>query len=135
MKAAQLCAAGADRQPELLQHIFSCLSGVLRHLAQWLAAGLPGVLQETAPLRCSSARHVRQLAAQSMGFLLRHARGKALRSGVRTIYAGTPLVLGGKYFSLLQSLVILKAHRAPPYAMSIQCIKMSELPPHAFGAF
>ena len=88
------CAAGADRQPELLQHIFGCLSGVLRHLAQWLAAGLPGVLQETAPLRYSSARHVRQLAAQSMSFLLRHARGKALRSGVRTIYAGAAPVLG-----------------------------------------
>ena len=104
-RALLSCGAGADRQPELLQHIFGCLSSVLRHLAQWLAAGLPGVLQETAPLRYSSARHVRQLAAQSTGFLLRHARGKALRSGVRTIYAGAALVLG-MYFSLLQSLVI-----------------------------
>ena len=74
---------------------------MLRHLAQWLAAGLPSVLQETAPLRYSSARHVRQLAAQSMGFLLRHARGKALRSGVRTIYAGAARVMV-QYFSLLQ---------------------------------
>ena len=74
---------------------------MLRHLAQWLAAGLPGVLQETAPLRYSSARHVRQLAAQSMGFLLRHARGKALRSGMRTIYAGAARVMV-QYFSLLQ---------------------------------
>ena len=74
---------------------------MLRHPAQWLAAGLPGVLQETAPLRYSSARHVRQLAAQSMGFLLRHARGKALRSGMRTIYAGAARVMV-QYFSLLQ---------------------------------
>ena len=80
--------AGADREPELLQHIFSCLSSVLRHLAQWLAADMPRVLQQTARLRYHTARHVRQLAAQSMGFLLRHARGKALRAGVRTIYAG-----------------------------------------------
>ena len=84
--------AGADREPELLQHIFSCLSSVLRHLAQWLAADMPRVLQQTARLRYHSARHVRQLAAQSMGFLLRHARGKALRAGVRTIYAGLVLL-------------------------------------------
>ena len=81
-------SAGADREPELLQHIFGCLSSVLRHLAQWLAADMPKILQQTARLRYHSARHVRQLAAQSMGFLLRHARGKALRAGVRTVYAG-----------------------------------------------
>ena len=86
-------SAGADREPELLQHIFACLSSVLRHLAQWLAADMPKVLRQTARLRYHSARHVRQLAAQSMGFLLRHARGKALRAGVRTIYAGPPLII------------------------------------------
>ena len=86
-----LAAADADREPELLQHIFGCLSSVLRHLAQWLASDLPRALQQTARLRYHSARHVRQLAAQSMGFLLRHARGKALRAGVRTIYAGSSL--------------------------------------------
>ena len=103
MGSASSGAAGADRQPELLQHTFGCLSSVLRHLAPWLAAGMPGALQETAPLRYSSARHVRQLAAQSMGFLLRHARGKALRTGVRTVYAGAALVLV-KCFSLPPSL-------------------------------
>lgn len=86
-----LAAAGADREPELLQHIFGCLSSVLRYLAQWLAGDLPRALQQTARLRYHSARHVRQLAAQSMGFLLRHARGRVLRAGVRTIYAGSSL--------------------------------------------
>ena len=109
MNTASSGAAGADRQPELLQHVFGCLSSVLRHLAQWLAAGMPSVLQETAPLRYSSTCHVRQLAAQSMGFLLRHARGKALRTGMRTIYAGAASMLV-KCFSLLQSLVILNPH-------------------------
>jgi len=88
-----LLAAGSDREPELLQHIFSCLSGVSRHLAQWLATDMPKILQQTARLRYHTARHVRQLAAQSIGFLLRHARGKALRAGVRTIYAGMTLFL------------------------------------------
>lgn len=118
MKAVPLCAAGADRQPELLQHIFGCLSGVLRHLAQWLAAGLPGVLQETAPLRYSSTRHVRQLAAQSMGFLLRHARGKALRSGVRTIYAGVALMLA-KY---CQSAAVIDDLKVSERLHHMQCL-------------
>lgn len=77
---------------------------MLRHLAQRLAADMPGTLRQTARLRYHRARHVRQLAAQSMGFLLRHARGKALRAGIRTIYAGAlPMYLHSGVIPLLVS--------------------------------
>ena len=47
------------------------------------------VLRQTARLRYAAADHVRSLAAQALGFLLRQAPAPALRSGLRAVLAGT----------------------------------------------
>jgi U3 small nucleolar RNA-associated protein 20 len=91
---ACMCA-GADRQPELLQHIFTCLSSLCRHLVKHLTADLPGILRLSTQLRYAAAEYVRRLAAQSVGYLFRHASFKAVRAGVRTVFAGK----ADKYYS------------------------------------
>ena len=83
-----IVTAGLDREPELLQLLFACLSSLNRHLVRQLAPDLPAALQRTARLRHHRAEHVRALAAQSTAFLFRHAPASALRAGVRTAFAG-----------------------------------------------
>ena len=67
--------AGLDREPELLQHLFACLSLVCKHLCKLLVgeARLLELLRRSARLRHHAAEHVRALAAEALGFLLRWA--------------------------------------------------------------
>lgn len=67
--------AGLDREPELLQHLFACLSLICKHLVKALASEeqLLRVLRVTQRLRHHRAEHVRALAAEALGYLLRQA--------------------------------------------------------------
>ncbi|KAG2487780.1 hypothetical protein HYH03_013624 [Edaphochlamys debaryana] len=83
-----LLDGGAEREPETIESIFTCVSLVFKHLVRLLAADLPAALRATAPLRHHSSDHVRQFAAQAAGFLLRSAPSTpALRAGVRAALA------------------------------------------------
>ena len=79
---------GLDREPELLQHLFGCVSLVCKHLVKLLTgeARLLGVLRSTQRLRHHRAHHVRVLAAESLGFLLRW--GRAVRAASCSAAAG-----------------------------------------------
>jgi U3 small nucleolar RNA-associated protein 20 len=82
-----LVEGGADREPELLQHLFACLSLVAKHLCRLLAADPLPLLGLAQRLRHHAAPHVRLLAAQSLGYLLRHAPPAAARAAVRSVLA------------------------------------------------
>ncbi len=77
--------AGADRHPELLSDVFTSLSNIFKHLNKHVAPQLNSVLRNSARLRYSSAAHVRQLAAESVGYLFRHSSKSGLKSGVQTV--------------------------------------------------
>ena len=79
--------AGADRHPELLSDLFTCLSNIFRHLNKHVAPQLNSVLRSSACLRYSEAVHVRQLAADAVGYLFRHVSQSGLKSGVQTVLA------------------------------------------------
>ncbi|KAL4521880.1 hypothetical protein Ndes2526B_g01987 [Nannochloris sp. 'desiccata'] len=79
--------SGGDREPELLQHVFTCCSLLCKHLCKLLASDLTPILSQSARLRYHRAYHVRSLAAESFGFLLRHANSTAARAAVRTVLA------------------------------------------------
>ena len=78
---------GADREPEVLQHVFTCCSLLCKHLCKLLANDLIPVLHQSSRLRYHRAAHVRSLAAESFGFLLRQANPSAARAAVRTVLA------------------------------------------------
>lgn len=79
-----LHGAGADRHPELLSDLFTCLSNIFKHLNKHVAPHLNSVLRNSAQLRYSAAAHVRQLAADAVGYLFRHVSQSGLKSGVQT---------------------------------------------------
>ena len=79
--------SGGDREPELLQHVFTCCSLLCKHLCKLLASDVTQVLSQSARLRYHRAYHVRSLAAESFGFLLRHAHSTAARAAVRAVLA------------------------------------------------
>lgn len=109
---------GADREPELLQHVFGCLSSLFRHLVRHLAADLPGRLRQTARLRYHRADHVRRLAAQAVGFLFRHAPRHALRSGARTVFAGESLSVALRVTLSHRPRCRARIHLPPPLCAS-----------------
>lgn len=84
---SNLVDAGVDREPELLQHVFTSCSLICKYLGKLLSADLGPILTYSARLRYHRARHVRLLAAQTFGFLLRHATPQLARSAVRTVLA------------------------------------------------
>lgn len=85
---AALLEGGADREPDCLEAVFTCLSHICKYLVRHLAADVPGALRATAAVRYARAPYVRQFAAQAVGFLLRSAPGaQALRAGVRAVLA------------------------------------------------
>ena len=79
--------AGADRHPELLSDLFTSLSNIFKHLNKHVAPQLNSVLRSSARLRYSEAPHVRQLAADAVGYLFRHVSQSGLKSGVQTLLA------------------------------------------------
>ncbi|KAL0035339.1 hypothetical protein WJX77_001780 [Trebouxia sp. C0004] len=84
---SDLVDSGADRHPELLSDLFTCLSNIFKHLNKHVAPQLNSVLRSSARLRYSEAAHVRQLAADAVGYLFRHVSQSGLKSGVQTLLA------------------------------------------------
>lgn len=78
-------SAGADRHPELLADLFTCLSNIFKHLTKHLALQLTSVLDDIAGLTYHPAPHVRQLAANAVGYLFRHTGQSGLKAGVQTV--------------------------------------------------
>lgn len=91
--------AGADRYPELLADLFTCLSNIFKHLAKHVAPQLTSVLHDIAGLTYHPAPHVRQLAANAVGYLFRHTGQSGLKAGVQTVLLETLLSpTHGKYY-------------------------------------
>ena len=84
---SDLIDAGLEREPELLQHVFTSCSLICKHLCKLLSVDLGPILIYSARLRYHRAYHVRVLAAQTFGFLLRHATPQNARSAVRSVLA------------------------------------------------
>ncbi|KAL4434124.1 hypothetical protein ABPG75_000565 [Micractinium tetrahymenae] len=86
---ADLVDEGLDREPELLQHLFACLSLICKHLVKVLSSEeqLLRMLRSTQRLRHHRAEHVRALAAEALGFLLRQASGSAVKVGIKAALA------------------------------------------------
>ena len=84
---SDLVDEGADHEPEMLQHVFTCCSLICKHLSKLVAANLSPVLAQSARLRYHRAQHVRIFAAQTFGFLLRHATAQEARAAVRSVLA------------------------------------------------
>ena len=66
MQVTLLLEEGGSSHPDIMDHVFTSLSTVFKHLSRHLSADLPAALRATARLRYSAAAgtHVRAFAAQ-----------------------------------------------------------------------
>ncbi|KAK9923252.1 hypothetical protein M0R45_031682 [Rubus argutus] len=68
---ASLLHNGADRDPEIIEQIFTSWSYIMVYLQKYLVHKLVDMLEVTAKLRYYPKDYVQEFTAQAMGFLLR----------------------------------------------------------------
>ncbi|KAG0630923.1 hypothetical protein M758_1G214100 [Ceratodon purpureus] len=78
---------GADRDPDLIEQVFTSISYVIKYLSKLLTNDIPFCLKVTRGLRYYSKSYVQEFAAEAISFLLRNASMKQLIKGVRKIVA------------------------------------------------
>lgn len=78
---------GADRDPDLIEQVFTSISYVIKYLSKLLTNDIPSCLKMTRGLRYYPKSYVQEFAAEAVSFLLRNASMKQLIKGVRKIVA------------------------------------------------
>uniref|UniRef100_A0A0E0JKH0 Uncharacterized protein n=1 Tax=Oryza punctata TaxID=4537 RepID=A0A0E0JKH0_ORYPU len=68
-----LLSDGGDRDPEIMEQVFTSWSYVMMYLQKYLVKDVVQVLRITAPLRFSPKDYVREFMAESVSFVLRNA--------------------------------------------------------------
>ena len=69
--------------------MFKSLGLIIQHLVKLITPDLPQFLRHSHRLRYHAAPHVRQLAAATLSYLIRHATNLQMRAALRTVFAGT----------------------------------------------
>ncbi|KAF9622576.1 hypothetical protein IFM89_032475 [Coptis chinensis] len=76
---------GADREPEVLEQIFTSWSYIMMYLKKYLIQDISELLKITVRLRYYPKDYVEEFMAESVSFLLRNAPDKQLLKGIRDI--------------------------------------------------
>ncbi|KAB1216916.1 hypothetical protein CJ030_MR4G016071 [Morella rubra] len=80
-----LLESGADREPEIIEQIFTSWSCIMMYLQKYLIRDIAFVLKVTRKLRFYPKDYVQEFMAEALSFLLRNAPDEQLRDGVRRI--------------------------------------------------
>ncbi|KAL1538273.1 small subunit processome component 20 [Salvia divinorum] len=80
-----LLQSGADKDPELIEQIFTSWSYIMMHLQKYLIKDVGRILRITANLRYYPKDYVREFMAESVAFLLRKASIEQLKRGVQKL--------------------------------------------------
>uniref|UniRef100_A0A453EZ34 HTH arsR-type domain-containing protein n=2 Tax=Aegilops tauschii subsp. strangulata TaxID=200361 RepID=A0A453EZ34_AEGTS len=78
-----LLSDGGDRDPEILEQVFTSWSRIMMYLQKYLVKDVVQILRITSPLRFFPKDYVREFMAESVSFLLRNARNDQLTEGLR----------------------------------------------------
>ncbi|KAL0288362.1 UNVERIFIED_CONTAM: Small subunit processome component 20 [Sesamum calycinum] len=77
-----LLQSGADRDPEIIEQIFTSWSYIMMYLQKYLIKDVGHVLRITAKLRYYPKDYVREFMAESVSFLLRKTPVQQLKKGI-----------------------------------------------------
>uniref|UniRef100_A0A0D3EQL0 Uncharacterized protein n=1 Tax=Oryza barthii TaxID=65489 RepID=A0A0D3EQL0_9ORYZ len=80
-----LLSDGGDRDPEIMEQVFTSWSYVMMYLQKYLVKDVVQVLRITAPLRFFPKDYVREFMAESVSFVLRNAPNGQQIEGVRNV--------------------------------------------------
>lgn len=78
-----LLSDGGDRDPEILEQVFTSWSCIMMYLQKYLVEDVVQILRITAALRFFPKDYVREFMAESVSFLLRNAPNSQLTQGLR----------------------------------------------------
>ncbi|XP_021290199.1 small subunit processome component 20 homolog isoform X1 [Herrania umbratica] len=78
-----LLKSGADREPEIIEQIFTSWSCIMMHLQKYLIRDIINVLKVTVRLRYYPKDYVQEFMAEATSFLLRNAPVEQLIKGIR----------------------------------------------------
>ncbi|XP_010257842.1 PREDICTED: small subunit processome component 20 homolog [Nelumbo nucifera] len=76
---------GAEREPEILEQIFTSWSCIMMYLQKYLVRDVVHVLKITVHLRYYPKDYIQEFMADAISFLLRNAPEKQLKKGIRKI--------------------------------------------------
>nr|GLL39955.1 small subunit processome component 20 homolog [Ipomoea trifida] len=76
---------GADREPEIIEQIFTSWSYIMMYLQKYLTKDVVYVLKVTVKLRYFPKDYVQEFMAESVSFLLRNASVKQLKKGIQNL--------------------------------------------------
>ncbi|KAK6117548.1 hypothetical protein DH2020_048703 [Rehmannia glutinosa] len=82
-----LLQSGADRDPEIIEQIFTSWSYIMMYLQKYLTEDVGHVLRITANLRYYPKDYVREFMAESVSFLLRKTPVQQLKKGITKLMA------------------------------------------------
>ncbi|KAF5740542.1 small subunit processome component 20 isoform X1 [Tripterygium wilfordii] len=80
-----LLNSGADREPEIIEQIFTSWSYIMMYLQKYLARDIINLLSVTLNLRYYPRDYVQEYMAQALSFLLRRVSKEQLEKGVRKL--------------------------------------------------
>ncbi|XP_057982940.1 uncharacterized protein LOC131167895 isoform X2 [Malania oleifera] len=80
-----LLKSGADREPEIIEQIFTSWSCIVMYLQKYLVQDIAFILKVTVKLRFYPKDYIQGFMAESMSFLLRNAPVEQLIKGIRKI--------------------------------------------------
>ncbi|KAK3010833.1 hypothetical protein RJ639_012410 [Escallonia herrerae] len=80
-----LLKTGADREPEIIEQIFTSWSYIMVYLQKYLVKDIVHALKVTVKLRYYPKDYVQEFVAESVSFLLRNAPVEQLIKGIRKV--------------------------------------------------
>ncbi|KAF8392350.1 hypothetical protein HHK36_022692 [Tetracentron sinense] len=80
-----LLESGAEREPEILEQIFTSWSYIMMYLQKYFTRDIVNILKVTVHLRYYPKDYVREFMAEAISFLLRNAPVDQLIRGIRKI--------------------------------------------------
>ncbi|XP_031478045.1 uncharacterized protein LOC116249069 [Nymphaea colorata] len=81
----ELLNSGGDRDPDILEQVFTSLSQTFMYLRKFLVKDIVNLLKTTKNLRFYPRDYVQEFAAEALSFLLRSASPEQLIKGVRKL--------------------------------------------------
>ncbi|XVE81263.1 hypothetical protein DITRI_Ditri15bG0049500 [Diplodiscus trichospermus] len=105
-----LLKSGADREPDIIEQIFTSWSYIMMHLQKYIVRDIINVLKVTVRLRYYPKDYVQEFMAEATSFLLRNAPVEQLIKGIRkTIFevVKKPLALRKSGVSALLCYIML----------------------------
>ncbi|XP_061369187.1 uncharacterized protein LOC133312060 isoform X1 [Gastrolobium bilobum] len=82
-----LLETGGDREPDIIEQIFTSWSYIMMYLQKYLIHNPAEVLKVTSKLRYYPKEYVQQFMAEAMSFVLRNAPDEQLKRGIRRVIA------------------------------------------------